>query len=311
MSLWGAVRPHVKGPAQAITSLPPVRSLLRTINASPLLAEASRHRFYVRVTRKAASDPRFVFSHDVPGGRTIRVHLDGTIRRLYWVGDYEREALPVFLAYAADARGVLDIGAAEGAYSLFSAAVNPDAHIVAFEPSSVARPRLLANVAANPWIGDRLRVSELALGDREGEATFFQTIGGTSSLNEHFRAATSSVSVQVAKGDRVVPELLGDVPVDLVKIDTESTEPDVLAGLEAIVTRDRPPILCEVLKGRCEPELQVIVGRLGYRTWRLDGDGPRRFDTVVGNADVEWQNWLLLPDDDEPRSPWGPGGRSR
>jgi Methyltransferase FkbM domain len=41
----------------------------------------------------------------------------------------------------------------------------------------------------------------------------------------------------------------GIAKVDLVKIDTETTEPAVIRGMARTLARDRPDVVCEVLAG--------------------------------------------------------------
>ena len=86
----------------------------------------------------------------------------------------------------------------------------------------------------------------------------------------------------------------GVTGVDLVKVDTESTEPAVLAGLERTLKRDRPFVFCEVLAGRgAERRLQSILAPRGYRFFLLTPEGPREKAHVVG--DPVWLNFLFLP----------------
>ncbi len=74
---------------------------------------------------------------------------------------------------------------------------------------------------------------------------------------------------------------LGIGRVDLVKIDTETTEPDVLAGMRAVLERDRPTIFCEVLSGHdAESRIEAQLAPLGYRFHRLGPAGP------VGSASM-------------------------
>jgi hypothetical protein len=105
-------------------------------------------------------------------------------------------------------------------------------------------------------------------------------------------------TVEVACGDDVVADLLPDRTVDLIKLDTESTEPAALRGLDATVERDRPVIFCEVLAGRTEPELQPLVDKWGYRTYWLSDDGPVLREPIIGEKSNV--NWLFLPDDRAP-----------
>jgi len=284
--------------ARSVLAAPPVAAALHWANSSPHLPERARAKLYYRVTKKIPPDPGRVFTHQVAGGEEIKLHLDGTVRRLYWTGSYEADALPLFAVYAAQSTTILDVGAAEGVYSLFAAAVSPDATILAFEPGGPQLERLAANLAVNPSMGERIQVVSKALADETGTTEFYELPGGTSSLNPEFRQETVTRTVEVARGDDVVAELLADRRVDLIKLDTESTEPAALRGLDATIERDRPVIFCEVLAGRTEPELQPLVDKWGYRTYWLADDGPVLREPIDGEKSNV--NWLFLPDDRAP-----------
>ena len=84
--------------------------------------------------------------------------------------------------------------------------------------------------------------------------------------------------------------------VDLLKIDTESTEPQVLRGMLETLRRDRPAIICEVLRGRgAEDRLEDILGGLGYHYYLLTPTGPMRVPRVRGHG--EWLNYLFTCSD--------------
>lgn len=281
----------------------PVPKVLRSINSAPWLSEPQRAAMYRRVTRSLPSDPDRLFRHRVPGGGEMSIHLDGTIRRLYWTGTYETDALPYFAAYASDADAILDVGAAEGVYSLFAAAVNPTAAILSFEASARQLARLQANHRANPLLAaDRWHLVSDALSDEVGTALFYEVPGGTSSLNPEFRPGSQGREVPVVRGDSVVAERLAGRRVELIKVDTESTEPAVLRGLRETIERDRPVLLCEVLSGRTEDELQVLIDEWGYRSYQLEPEGPARRERIVGDPTHRAANWLFLPDDRPPRA---------
>ena len=291
--------PKLKATARKVLSSAPGRSVLRYLTASSPLPFRVRRRLYLKVGKKVRPPVGAEFEQPVPGGLPVRFRLDGTVRELFWVGAFETDSLPLFVAYAQRSSCVLDVGAAEGLYALLAAAVSPGSTVLAFEPGSRQIGRLEANLQLNrPGAGTSVRAVDIALSDHNGEAQFFELPGGTSSLNPEFRSNTEPRSVRVARGDDILPDLLGTQPVDLMKIDTESTEPEVLAGLRATVARDRPVIFCEVLRGRSEDRLQRIVDELGYRAWWLSGYGPVRQDRIVGRAG--FVNWLFLPDHDAP-----------
>lgn len=212
--------------ARRVAGLPGISPALRWYGSRPGLSDDARHDFFVRVTKKLPA-PSPTFTHRFPGGRPLTIVLDGIARELYWTGTYEIDALPLFVRYAEGARAVLDIGAADGLFSLFAAAADPDARFLAFEPGLRQLERFRRNVGANrAVVGDRIEIIDAALSTEDGVATFHDTPSeGDSSLNARHRAAGVPREVTVARGDTVVAERLGTTPVDLVKLDTESTEP--------------------------------------------------------------------------------------
>lgn len=134
-------------------------------------------------------------------------------------------SVDVFTALCRDADVVFDIGANVGLYAVFAASANRKAVIVAFEPGRRWRTLVRRNLALNDPLTRRVELPRLALGDRDGEAPFYLT-GGTSSLSRAFRPYRDRVLVEVVRGDEIVRRR-EIARVDLIKIDTESTEPAV------------------------------------------------------------------------------------
>ncbi len=135
------------------------------------------------------------------------------------------------------------------------------------------------------------------MGDTEGEAEFYfvaTDMPCSSSLSlEFMRSAANvrSLAVPVLTVDRFVREK-GLNHVDLVKIDTETTEPQVLQGMAETIRRDHPVIVCEVLKERgSEQHIEEIVRSFGYRFYQLTPDGPILRDHIEGHP--TWLNYLF------------------
>lgn len=295
---------EIKEVLRGLLSSKLVAPMLRAVGSSPRLSDRQRAKFYNRITKKIRPDATQVFHHAVPSGEEISVFLDGTIRRLHWTGSYETDALPLFASYARHAEIVLDIGAAEGIYSLYSAAVNPAVKVIAVEASTAEQKRLEANVNANLLLGHgRIHIRCEAWSDYEGTASFYEVPGGTSSLNSNFRRGSLPTPVNVKTGDSVLEELDLAGRVGLVKIDTESTEPAVLRGLASTIERDRPVIFCEVLKGRSEEDLQGLMDQWEYKCYWLTGDGPVARALISGDPTHRYDNWLFLPNDEAPLAP--------
>lgn len=208
---------------------------------------------------------------------------------------YEPDTLACFLA-AIDERGsapVFDVGANIGVFSWLAAAVTT-ATVVAFEPTPDLAAQMRAICAEN---GLAVKVEELALGAAPGRAELHLSdkTDSSNSLRAGFRPSHRSVSVPVETIDGYAART-GTAPAVL-KVDTESTEPDVLRGAAGLLAAGRPWIICEVLAGRTEADLTTILGPLGYSWYRIDGAGPLEPRAVIeGDPTYLHMNWLFAPE---------------
>ena len=133
------------------------------------------------------------------------------------------------------------------------------------------------------------RCVPVALGEHDASATLFHgavDLPCGSSLSPEFPSdpdlVGSAVTVRALDGWLDAAGLAG---VDLVKIDTETTEPEVLRGMKNTLVRDRPDVFCEVLEGRgTGPALEEILGPVGYRYYLLTDAGPQERTTITGDA---------------------------
>lgn len=273
----------------------PVRSAVRALTRSSALPWTVRTCLHRRLGKHASLRDLPPFDVQRPGGARLRFAHGSTADYLWWLGAYEPTSTELFCRLAADTSLILDVGARDGIYALFAAAANPQAWVIAFEADPEVVQTLRFNVALNASLEiGRMTVVDVALGAEDGEAQFYLA-GGNSSLNANFRPGAVPSQVTVRRGDSILSELAFGRPVGLVKIDTESTEPDVLAGLKDTIHRDRPVVLCEVLPGRTEDRLQAFVDDSGYAVWSLTGGGLRRLASVAGDPTYRQPNVLLAP----------------
>jgi FkbM family methyltransferase len=247
----------------------------------------------------------------LPNGRTLRLWTendDQIPNRIFWDGwdGFERETIPLFYRLAECARVTFDVGAHVGTFSLLAAHANLEGRVYAFEPMPGTFERLRRNVAMNGLAN--VRCANLAVGQFKTTSRLFYETGtaipGEASLRrectEAFRWASpggeiSETEVAVTTLDEFVREndLAG---VDLVKIDTEGTEPEVLRGLADTLRRDRPDVVCEVLKGfATEAGLDEVLRPLGYRYYVLTPEGPAPRAIIEGQPDGRWdlRNYLF------------------
>ena len=208
---------------------------------------------------------------------------------------YEPHALECFLTLLQTARpgAVVDVGANVGLYALLAAACSGRG-VVAFEPTpelaEVARSAARCN--ALPVV-----VEELALGRSDGTATLFLSdqSDSSNSLAPGYRPSSRQLEIAVETLDGYCART-GIVPA-VIKVDTETTEPDVLAGASQVISRYRPWILCEVLYGRRPGELAEVMAPHGYTWYHLRGEpDPRPVSELVGDPDHVDLMYLLAPE---------------
>ena len=225
-------------------------------------------------------------SFELPDGQRLRLWSrgdDGISNAVFWKGWTGSEATtaPVFYRLARRARTVLDIGAYVGYYTVIAAAANPSSSVHAFEPLAPIRERLQKHVELN-HLGN-VRVVGKAVGAAPGSAEFYHTDPGglptSSSLSSAFMNEAVPVGLQsstvevVAIDDYVREQQLSKV--DLVKIDTETTEGEVLRGMRKTLERDRPDLICEVLPFRDTAHtIEEKLKPFGYRFYHLTERGP-------------------------------------
>jgi FkbM family methyltransferase len=244
---------------------------------------------------------------ELPNGRVLRLWSqadDWVSNQIYWRGwnGYEPETVPVFFELARKARVTIDVGAYVGFFTLLAAHANPNGVVYAFEPMPDVYGRLRRNVALNQLFNVESIAS--AVGDRDGAAQFYHCaidIPCSSSLSFEFMRTAPDVqssTVAVTTIDRFIQDNELD-QVDLVKIDTESTEPQVLVGMAETIRRYHPHIVCEVLRGRgSERHVEDIVRSFGYYFYHLTPGGPVQCDRIEGHP--TWLNYLfttLSPDE--------------
>lgn len=240
----------------------------------------------------------------LPNGRSLLLWSRGddwVSNQVYWRGwsGYEPETTPIFFRLAQSANVTIDVGAYVGYFTLLAAHANPRGRVFAFEPLNEIYERLIRNVRLN--LLDNVECTECAVAEVEGRAEFFHHtthMPTSSSLSYEFMHSSAgsaelvSSNVPLVSIDRFVREKKID-RVDLVKIDTESTEPQVLRGMSATLHKDHPAIVCEVLPGRgTETILEEILEPLGYRYYLLTPDGPIEREEIQGHP--EWLNYLFV-----------------
>nr|MBA3746274.1 FkbM family methyltransferase [Solirubrobacterales bacterium] len=210
---------------------------------------------------------------------------------------HEPETAELFYELAGSARVTLDIGAHVGYFALLASQANRAGRVYAFEPLERVRKRLEHNVALNG--ADNVTCVPLAVGSPAGTAEFFHVregIPSSSSLSGSFmrsivsREELTSTTVEVVEADDFV-ESRALVGVDLVKVDTETTEAAVFRGMLRTLRRDRPDVFCEVLDADVASAIEALLTPLDYEFYLLTANGPVRCDRLL--PDARWRNFIF------------------
>ena len=160
--------------------------------------------------------------------RLLYLHL----HRLGLMGVKEKRC---FERHVRSGMTVVDIGGNHGLHTLLLSKLVGGAGVVhAFEPE----PELFAALETNCRLNGvhNVRVHNLALGAKGGTMVLSRSLlnaGDNRLTNAHEDSVTQKMSVKLAALD----DVLGDVPVDFIKIDVQGWEMKVFEGMQKVFDR--------------------------------------------------------------------------
>ena len=193
---------------------------------------------------------------------------------------------------------ILDIGANTGIYALIAAITNPHATVYAFEPVPRIFQCFKKNTSTNGLTN--LHIYPYAVTNYNGHADLYipddsaGDVPTTSSMIKGHRPSQKTINVPAITIDTFIAQ--NNIPkIDLLKIDTESTEPLVLEGALNTIQKYRPSIICEVLKNQTESHLQKIMVGLSYKSFWICDRGLVLMDTIKGDPTYQDMNYIFIP----------------
>lgn len=207
--------------------------------------------------------PLGVHPLSTPQGHTFLycAHLDDLLARsVVWdnLANWERTTVELVSRIATGAGLFVDVGAYTGIFSLIACA-DGARQVVAIEPNANILPFLRKNIAVNGWEG---RIEVIAKGASSAP--------GTAHLCVPTDTTAASVSLDGQEGQLIglctIDEVVGDRPVDLIKIDAEGHELSVCQGAIGTLRRCRPPLVIEILGEEPFAGISDFLGPLGYRS---------------------------------------------
>jgi FkbM family methyltransferase len=164
-------------------------------------------------------------------------------------GFFEEEVCYFLCTLLKDGMTFVDVGAHFGFFSLLASyLVGEQGRVIALEPAPQTHQQLLKNVAghSNISVFQRAAFSEsrvLPFNDYGIEHSGYNSAFGIRSTDEQGPRA-NIIDVQAQRLDDLLDECAVN-PIDVVKIDAESSEAYVLDGLRNTLTRFKPAIILE------------------------------------------------------------------
>lgn len=242
----------------------------------------------------------------LPNGEILRIGRDSGIylsSGLFWGGldSFEPATSRTLRFFFSRAATFVDVGANYGFYSLLAAHWNPKLQVTAFEPVPPIFERLQHNIRLNQ-LQAKVNAYSLALSDASGVARLY--VPPSQSLDLEATATLAQDSWQQRKNSPAIEvkvlafddfEREHPMRLDLVKIDVEDHEASVLRGMQNVIRRDRPFIVCEILPRdhRNERTLEII-DLLDYTPFWITPMGYIRISRLdFGRRDCE--DFLLSP----------------
>lgn len=242
----------------------------------------------------------------LPNGQRVNFETEGydyTTASLYWRGidGYEAGTVKLFLRLLRRTDVFIDIGANTGLFALMAAAESSARAVYAFEPVPRIFQALERNIRLNGL--KNCHAACLAVGDYDGDIRLFVPPGRIPSgatTNPGTPTQKSPPEMITARQTRLDTYMAarGIARVDLIKIDTETTEPKVLRGALATIEKSRSFVICEVLPGKTGEDLQSIMGNFNYAYYWISGSGLIKKAAIVG--DGIHMNYLFAPEEKAP-----------
>lgn len=213
---------------------------------------------------------------------------------LFWIGSqgYEPKSTEVWMKAAHFARGVLDIGANSGLFSLLAQRVNPDAHVLSFEPLPMFYEILSANIKINDF---PIQLSPVAISNYVGTSSFYVpqenqgNIYSSSLSKEHFEAHQLTKPIQlnvtVETIDHFMEKNNVNIHVDLVKIDAEGHDFEVVDGMRNTISKFYPDFLIEIHSDEVARKIMDVLSPDRYSYFTIDETTGLRRQARLSKSD--------------------------
>ena len=185
-------------------------------------------------------------------------------RSLSFYGEWAEHEISTIANYLEDGSGIVDVGANVGTHSMAYASRFPNAVIYAFEPQPFSFMLLANNIVQNAF--SNVQLFNLACGAEMGvvnaEFDYRKIDANHGSLSLDLVLTHTAAGVPLAVG--TLDTMIGDRPVQFVKIDVEGHELNVLLGMQRLLSEQRPIVYVEVLEIERLDAIRLLLLDHGY-----------------------------------------------
>ena len=177
----------------------------------------------------------------------------------------------------------IDIGANVGYFTLLAASlVGAQGKVIAFEPNRANCALLNRSIEENGF--NNVRLYPYAVAECEQRVHVYSSSSHSLSIVIGAESSRQAPEGYIHNSIRAVQldTFLSDIDrIDVFKIDTDGSEPQILKGMSRLVRRHRPVLFLEVypegfdrISGVSADELLVDLENLGYELFILSGQEP-------------------------------------
>lgn len=227
-------------------------------------------------------------------------------QKIFWNGIYGYEYIDIFEDIISKCNSFVDIGSNAGLYSMVAAKKSDNMQVIAFDPTNASTHYFRKNIAANNF-ENKIQFFQMAISDVKGMISFYEVRNKKYPFLKHnLGGAASAVNKPKEYEEVKVPSTpllefleenkLDKLAIDFVKIDAEGVEPQIIKGMDQVIKQHNPIIVCEILFGQIEKDLEDVFAQYKYRYFFHTGKKLKEVETIARETDDEVRNCFFVPD---------------